>query len=84
MLCLDDFRLLAASSLLKILVARHVDDNTGTEDEKVKNGQLPAMSELIKHKTKYFLQIIGERGEFFYYTCILLHQLPVNCQIYKF
>uniref|UniRef100_H2Z4P6 Uncharacterized protein n=1 Tax=Ciona savignyi TaxID=51511 RepID=H2Z4P6_CIOSA len=38
---IDDFRLLAASAMLKLVVSRHIDDSYGKDMEKLENGQLP-------------------------------------------
>nr|XP_009861473.2 tubulin monoglycylase TTLL3 isoform X2 [Ciona intestinalis] len=38
---IDDFRLGAASGILKMVVGRHVDDSYGKDAEKIENGQLP-------------------------------------------
>ncbi|XP_076805040.1 uncharacterized protein LOC143448955 isoform X1 [Clavelina lepadiformis] len=38
---IDDFRLTAASSILKVVISKHVDDNYGQDTEKIDNGQLP-------------------------------------------
>ena len=43
----DDFRLTAASSLLKILVSRHIGDSGGDEEEKILNGQLPPLGMVV-------------------------------------
>uniref|UniRef100_H2Z4P7 Tubulin monoglycylase TTLL3 n=1 Tax=Ciona savignyi TaxID=51511 RepID=H2Z4P7_CIOSA len=40
----DDFRLLAASAMLKLVVSRHIDDSYGKDMEKLENGQLPPAS----------------------------------------